>query len=661
MKPHRVHMAALLALALGGAGLAQADDIPWDRKPDESKFEWAAPHPTQVLKMIEALVSYLGIVVSPHGKIEGEIPATEFKNEPRAKVLARLCEQFDLDYQFNAETKVLTLYRKGQPPAVKEIFYATKSKDDDVFATLRRLEDDQNLSPPPEKNGTRKARQNVVPGAILVRGVRATLHGNGIVLKGDLVKVKEVVGLLKAIDEGYAAVETRQRTAEELQKRENADRERRANISVETIPLRHVTVGPSEMTFQGRTITVPGIIDTLKALFSKEEFHIITREEEKEREKKALKDAKELAEGKIPAPDPTRDQGATAMVMADQRNNQIIVRGTPKQIKDVADAVRALDQPPDLVEIEVIIVQGEDQISKELGVRWGAAGNMGGKAQDLQSGTTTGTGSISTTGQVTNLAASAPHSGAFNILATPFPGDVSSAGFIYQGSRGLLDATLRTMESANQLETIASPRVVTLNNTPARITNANNFYFVVSTTERINSDLHTVNTGVQLLITPSVVRAEGDAGDPLRKGKVELVRLQLNARNSIPTAQTAQGVNTNEQEIQTNVLVPEQSTFVLGGLFNNRREEMTEKVPLLGDVPLLGNLFKYQKSDDRKIETVFLITPRVISPNQLLAKSHQETREYVESRTGELGRERGKIRHESQLLPDRSEVSREEE
>lgn len=632
----------LFALILGCLFVTSplfADEIPWDQDKRETIGSWDFYKPLPVVALLKLIFQPMKIMVVVNGKIEDEIPSTQqyIRHSPR-ETFKELCADYSLDHIYSKEAKTITFSRKDNKLFVKDVFYPRHADARFLFGEANNLHD----------GAARGARDKLLS----VRGVKLEIKGKGIVLSGDPGKVSEVRALLKSIDEGIHAESLRAQADNDLKMRIEEDKEFRGRIETRIIPLRHVSVGPSDITFQGKRYQTPGIIDTLKHLFSGEDVRVVTREEEKEVEKKEQKEVKELMEGKIGGIDPTRRHVTITTVMPDVLNNQLIIRGTSKQLDEISAMVLFLDKSPDLVEVEVIIVQGEDQLSRELGIRWGGVGYLGGNSQILPTGIV---------GPASKLSSTATNSGSFSLLGSPFPKEVSTAGFLYQGTRSLLDATLQAMENANQLETIAAPRVITLNNNQARITNANNYHFVVTNTEKINSSLHVVNTGVQLLITPAVVRPDPSKNVSGKEEDKNMVRLVLNARNSIPTGQTGDTISTNEQEINTTVLVPEMATFVLGGLFNNRREEITNAIPLLGDLPLLGHMFKYKKSDDRKLETVFLITPRIVSPGQLLPGNHDVTRDYVGGRNDELKKKRLELRQESQLLSKPTTTFREEE
>ena len=200
------------------------------------------------------------------------------------------------------------------------------------------------------------------------------------------------------------------------------------------------------------------------------------------------------------------------------------------------------------------------------------------------------------------------------------------------------------------------PRVVTLNNVTAKITNSRNFNLLVnsSTNEGDKSGIQTIGTGVTLKITPSVI-TQGGAG-----GK-RLVRMEINAENSSLGAIGDDSVTTDEQEVQTNVIIPEGRTFIMGGLFNTDRVESVSGIPGLKDLPWLGQLFRTNASTEVKRETVFLITPKIYFPREVGISQSGPERVYMENQREELDKVRSRIRRESKLLDLSVKVMAEDE
>jgi type II secretory pathway component GspD/PulD (secretin) len=144
--------------------------------------------------------------------------------------------------------------------------------------------------------------------------------------------------------------------------------------------------------------------------------------------------------------------------------------------------------------------------------------------------------------------------------------------------------------------------------------------------------LQEIQTGLTLEITPSIVPAQSDRDQ-------SLVRLNLRAENSAPGTGSFGQIDVNSQEVQTNVLVPDSDTFVIGGLFDDSNINSVSGVPYLKDIPLLGALFSNTRSTKSLGETIFFITPRIVDERSVLQSDiavKEGSAEYVRRARAEL-------------------------
>jgi type IV pilus assembly protein PilQ len=179
---------------------------------------------------------------------------------------------------------------------------------------------------------------------------------------------------------------------------------------------------------------------------------------------------------------------------------------------------------------------------------------------------------------------------------------------------------------------------VTLDNITARITRSQNLYVQVDTVNPSGGyggvGLQEIQTGLTLEITPSVVPAQSDH-------EQSLVRLNLRAENSAPGTGSFGQIDVNSQEVQTNVLVPDSDTFVIGGLFDDSQINSESGVPYLKDIPLLGALFRDTKSQKSLGETIFFITPRIVDERSVLQSDiavKEGSTEYIRRARTELSK-----------------------
>ncbi len=357
----------------------------------------------------------------------------------------------------------------------------------------------------------------------------------------------------------------------------------------------------------------------------------------------------------------------------DLRTNSVIVEAPPDVINNVKKIIGDLDKQMPSIDLEVMIVQAESGTSRNLGVQWGAATNAGGAngavgistgsaagslaasaAQNVASyygvarstgttqvflnGSTTpsaagsgttnsgpgysttvaSTGGVSvTTGGVTSTSPLTVTSASTRtpltdpITLLPLSGGAGAGllSYVLQGSKGALAMQLNALQSQDKAQVLASPHVVTLNNVLAKITSKTKVSIPVTTGDGTRSDIKTVDAGLEMQITPSVI-------DPLKVADFrQLVRLNIDAKNSSFSA----ALTTDEKEVQSNVIVPDGDTFVLGGLFQDSNLEGDSGVVGLMDIPILGNLFRSKTANLNHKETIFFITPKLVDSKTLTA------------------------------------------
>lgn len=431
------------------------------------------------------------------------------------------------------------------------------------------------------------------------------------------------------------------------------------DTDTEIIKLRFATVGPTTQTFQGETVTIPGIDATLKSMLGIAEEKI----------EKAAAPATNNGVGAQPVPmqDLARVRrelmGVPPIISIDPRSNSVIVRGSRRAIKEVRGLIQQLDKPVPLVEIEVMIVRARRGVSEQLGVKWGGAlvGSQGGEANNFGFGVSTGiasgdlvaprsalpgqertikdinsdTGIASTQTSATLIDPVNP----FSLLPTTLGGTLAS--FVFRGSEWALQAQINALAEANKLQTISAPRVVTLNNLVAKITNDRSQYLLIPAGLNAAGSYKEVKAGLSLSITPSLIRMGGS-------GTTDLVRMAINASDKDVTL-SAGRPTLSGNEVQTQVVIPTGKTFVMGGLMNDSRLEADDGVPGLMDLPVLGALFRSKSSTSDLQETIFFITPKIVNPADEFARDVAERR-YLDGQRAKLSDMRLDVQTGSQLI-----------
>jgi type III secretion system YscC/HrcC family outer membrane pore protein len=397
---------------------------------------------------------------------------------------------------------------------------------------------------------------------------------------------------------------------------------------VKVIPLRFTDVGPSTRQFQGKTVTVPGIADTLRSVLGI--------------------DDRTAAVAGNDAPPPKTSPYGQPRISIDPRTNSVVVQGSHDAIAAVEKIITQLDRPLQMVQIEVLIVTANVGVAKQLGIDWrGSQVNLNGTPRSfaVDTGTTAGAatsggvGSQAGGGQVTTgtngQLFSSTGLDALSLLPAGAAG-ATTASFVIRGGQAVIEAQLQALESKDRARILSAPKLVTLDNITARITRSQNIFVQVNTVNPAGGyggvGLQEIQTGLTLEITPSIVPAQSERDQ-------SLVRLNLRAENSAPGTGSFGQIDVNSQEVQTNVLVPDSDTFVIGGLFDDSNISSDSGVPYLKDIPILGKLFSNTKNQKSLGETIFFITPKIVDERSVLQSDiavAEGSNEYIRRARAEL-------------------------
>lgn len=262
----------------------------------------------------------------------------------------------------------------------------------------------------------------------------------------------------------------------------------------------------------------------------------------------------------------------------DKRTNRLLVRDDEQHLAELLAWVTEMDLPIGQVELTAHIVTINEKSLRELGVKWSLADAEGG----------VGAGQITTLGSDLSVANATTHAG-FNI------GKISGR---------LLELELSALEQKQQLEIIASPHLLTSHLQPASIKQGTEIPYQVSSGESGATSVEFKEAVLGMEVTPTV----------LQKNRV---RLKLKITEDMPgqVLQQADGevLAIDKQEIETQVEVKSGETLALGGIFSQKNKSARDSIPMLGDIPWLGQLFRHDGKDSERRELVVFITPRIIS------------------------------------------------
>lgn len=281
-------------------------------------------------------------------------------------------------------------------------------------------------------------------------------------------------------------------------------------------------------------------------------------------------------------------------ISVDARTNALLVSDIPEKLQAVRDLVAKLDEPVRQVLVDSRLVITNDQFSKDLGAKFGV--------------TFSGTDSTKVSGSGTLAGATAAQGGVGGAslgdrlgvnLPAASTAQAGSYGLSILGSNVLVDLELQAMQSEGRSEIISSPRVVTQDGYKALVAAGQEIPY--STTSDNGTDTSFKDAKLSMEVTPRI--APNDR-----------VTMEIHITKDSPDyANLVNGeppINTNE--INTKVEVESGETIVLGGIYEQSQTVNVNKVPLLGDLPLVGNAFKNTQKSFDKNELLIFITPRIV-------------------------------------------------
>ncbi len=287
------------------------------------------------------------------------------------------------------------------------------------------------------------------------------------------------------------------------------------------------------------------------------------------------------------------DRGA---VSVDDRTNTLLVKDTAEVIDHIKRMLDVLDIPVKQVIIEARMVTIDDGVDEELGVRWGVTKSSG---DGSTSGTIEGNDTVTDDGTVSR-------GNVDNRLNVNLPAANAAGSIAFQVAKladgTLLDLELSALETENKAEIIASPRVTTANQKEAIIEQGTEFPSNSSSSSGATT-VEWKKAVLSLKVTPHIT--------PDNRVILDLTVTQDTLGKEVKTG-TGTGTAINTQQISTQVLVDNGETLVLGGIYQQTIKKDVTKVPLLGDIPGVGVLFRSTSESNTKRELLIFVTPKIV-------------------------------------------------
>ena len=304
--------------------------------------------------------------------------------------------------------------------------------------------------------------------------------------------------------------------------------------------------------------------------------------------------------------------------VVDPRTNTLFIQDTASRLEEVRKVVGRVDVPVRQVMIEARIVEASDAFSRNLGMRLGYSNpyRQGPGNNQLAVGA-----NYQTTGQTVNYIYTDPTTGTqsvkslvqgtpsyplmqqVNLPASPRSGIAGALSFLLYNSSltELLGLEITALEADGRGKIISSPRVMTADQVEALIEQGVEIPYQQATSSGATSVAFR-KANLALKVKPQITP----------DGKITL-SLDINKDSPNPTLQTGSGVAIDTKHVKTEVLVDNGGTVVIGGIFTQTTKNQTQKLPWLGDIPMLGWLFKNNEIIDDKTELLIFITPKIVS------------------------------------------------
>src|SRR5437879_1817835 len=303
-----------------------------------------------------------------------------------------------------------------------------------------------------------------------------------------------------------------------------------------------------------------------------------------------------------------------AMISVDPETGRVIVITDPETSQYVGQVITNLDHPEPQVLIKVVFLEVTHNNSLDIGVE----GAFGRKMDNTTTGIVANAFGLSALN-------SSPASNVFNAFGQPvqsFAPAPPGAG-LYQVLGSDFQATLRAIAQAGKTEVLSRPSILARNNQQATITVGQSVPLVTSVSYNgLNgtpvSAISYQSVGIILRVTPFINSS----------GMVEMIVSPQISQLSDQSVTVSAGVSApviDLRSVDTVVVTPDGQTVIIGGLMQNQKTQTDSKVPLLGDIPLLGNLFKRKVKGNVKTELLIFLTPHIVyEPAQLASLSTAE-------------------------------------
>ncbi|RMH93429.1 type IV pilus secretin PilQ family protein [Lysobacter pythonis] len=287
-------------------------------------------------------------------------------------------------------------------------------------------------------------------------------------------------------------------------------------------------------------------------------------------------------------------------LVADQRTNTLMISDIPKKVEAMRRLINEIDRPVDQVVIEARIVIATESFARDLGARFGVSGSRKGTNQAGIGGKLPGSGSTSRLPGGLNV----------DLPASPSTGSAAGIAYTLLGANFSLDLELTAMQQQQRGEVLSNPRILTTNQREAVIQQGKEIGYVTTTASAGGVAMPTVqfkDVLLELKVTPTITNDD----------RVFLnMFVTKNEVDSYLNSSIGRVPVIAKRQINTAALIENGQTVVVGGVYEFKDTDSIRKVPFLGDLPVLGNLFKNKSFGNEKAELLIFVTPKILRVQQ---------------------------------------------
>lgn len=313
-------------------------------------------------------------------------------------------------------------------------------------------------------------------------------------------------------------------------------------------------------------------------------------------------------------------------IVADAATNSLVITARPDDYDTLINVIKKLDKPRSQVFIEAAVMEASSDSNFNFGVNWGGA--LGGGDARLIGGTNHGGGALS-------LPAAG---GVVGFPAGSSIGAVITNAFSIGGTSYSIQSIVSAVKGNNQFTLLSTPQLLTLNNQEAKVDVVDNIPFVKQSVVKNDYDISTQSVdykdvGVKLTITPRI----GPNKTLLLKVNQEVSRV-VNSLLNVGAGQQLVAPTTRKRTVETTIRMIDGKTAVIAGLLSSDDTNGLSKTPWLGDIPILGWLFKQKKKESKKTNLYIFISARIINTveeNEQLTL--EKRKKFFSERTGKSG------------------------